>query len=295
MRFALAVLSLVVNAGLAAAAAAAASNTAPSQVHLAYHGTTGMTVSWSSHTQLKKPTVRYGLFPELLIFSASSDESITYPTSSVYLNHVVVSNLLPAVTYYYSVSNSNTVYNFTMARIAGDPRPYTAAVAIDMGAFGSLGLSSTNPNANALKPGEITTPQRLAMDMGLYEHILHPGDLAYADAFLKEETQGYLTFNLANATQEYEAINEAFYDNLAPFTPYRPYMVGVGNHEADCDDGGYKTYNASICPIGQTNFTGYINRFRMPSDVSGGLGNFWYSFDYGMVSEKLLLLLEKLG
>lgn len=25
-----------------------------------------------------------------------------------------------------------------------------------------------------------------------------------------------------------------------------------------------------------------MNRFRMPSDVSGGVGNFWYSFDYGM-------------
>ena len=33
---------------------------------------------------------------------------------------------------------------------------------------------------------------------------------------------------------------------------------------------------------GQLNFTGYINHFRMPSDVSAGLGNFWYSFDHGM-------------
>lgn len=220
MRFVLFLLAL------ATLALGQATNLTPSQIHLAYHGATGMTVSWSTHSKLEKPTVRYGLVPNLLIFQASSQESITYPTSSVYLNHVVVSNLLPAVTYYYSVSNSNTVYNFTMARIAGDMTPYTAAIAIDMGAFGSLGLSTTNPTSNALKPGEITTPQRLAMDMNLYEHILHPGDLAYADAFLKEETQGYLTFNLANATQEYEAINEAFYDNLSPFTPYRPYMVG---------------------------------------------------------------------
>ena len=33
---------------------------------------------------------------------------------------------------------------------------------------------------------------------------------------------------------------------------------------------------------GQSNFTGYINHFRMPSAESGGTGNFWYSFDYGM-------------
>lgn len=34
---------------------------------------------------------------------------------------------------------------------------------------------------------------------------------------------------------------------------------------------------------GQTNFTGYRNHFRMPSRQSGGVGNFWYSFDNGMV------------
>jgi hypothetical protein len=34
---------------------------------------------------------------------------------------------------------------------------------------------------------------------------------------------------------------------------------------------------------GQTNFTGYINHFRMPSPESQGTGNFWYSFDNGMV------------
>lgn len=34
---------------------------------------------------------------------------------------------------------------------------------------------------------------------------------------------------------------------------------------------------------GQTNFTGYRNHFRMPSAESNGLGNFWYSFDHGMV------------
>lgn len=34
--------------------------------------------------------------------------------------------------------------------------------------------------------------------------------------------------------------------------------------------------------MGQTNFTGFRNHYRMPSDVSGGVGNFWYSFDHGM-------------
>jgi len=36
------------------------------------------------------------------------------------------------------------------------------------------------------------------------------------------------------------------------------------------------------CPPSQRNFTAYANRFRMPGNESGGVGNFWYSFDYGM-------------
>lgn len=70
-------------------------------------------------------------------------------------------------------------------------------------------------------------------------------------------------------------------------------MVGPGNHEANCDNGtlpsrvcpkrchcrlltfppliltppptllgGYKNYTESICPMGQTNFTGFINHWR---------------------------------
>lgn len=30
------------------------------------------------------------------------------------------------------------------------------------------------------------------------------------------------------------------------------------------------------------NFTAYQNRFRMPGGETGGVGNFWYSFDYGL-------------
>ena len=32
----------------------------------------------------------------------------------------------------------------------------------------------------------------------------------------------------------------------------------------------------------RSNFTAYINRFRMPGDETGGVSNFWYSFDYGL-------------
>lgn len=70
---------------------------------------------------------------------------------------------------------------------------------------------------------------------------------------------------------------------MTPVTTIKPYMVGPGNHEANCDNGGSGSYGLEICMPGQTNFTGFRNHFRMPSDVSGGNENFWYSFDNGMV------------
>jgi hypothetical protein len=76
---------------------------------------------------------------------------------------------------------------------------------------------------------------------------------------------------------------------MTPITALKPYMVGVGNHEANCDNAGTTdkandiTYTSDICMPGQTNFTGYRNHFRMPSAESGGVENFWYSFNHGMV------------
>ncbi|KAF7193734.1 Acid phosphatase [Pseudocercospora fuligena] len=81
-----------------------------------------------------------------------------------------------------------------------------------------------------------------------------------------------------------------------------PYMVLPGNHEAACaefdgpgniltaylnDDKSNSTAPKSnltyySCPPSQRNFTTFQHRFRMPGEESGGVGNFWYSFDYGM-------------
>lgn len=78
-----------------------------------------------------------------------------------------------------------------------------------------------------------------------------------------------------------EALVEQFYDQLSVVSRMKPYMVGAGNHEgtytsrtsqhtytykdssiipplADCNE---DTNQQNLCPIGQTNFTGYINRF----------------------------------
>jgi hypothetical protein len=115
--------------------------------------------------------------------------------------------------------------------------------------------------------------------------IYTAGDIAYADTWLKEARSGYIKANISYAEgyKAYESILDDYYDQMTAVTTTKPYMVGPGNHEANCDNGGSGPYGTEICMPGQLNFTGFINHFRMPSDKSGGKGNFWYSYDYGMV------------
>lgn len=262
------------------------SPTQPVQIRLSYQGPNAMMVSWNTFSQLPKPTVKYGLLPEFLSFTASSSDSSTYPTSLTYNNHVELDFLLPDTTYYYLPQGGNEIepYSFTTSKLTGDMDPFSVAVVVDMGTFGPLGLSTTTGvgAANPLKPGEQTTIQSISKQLSSFDFMVHPGDLGYADAWLKEEIQNYLPSTPKEMYPTvYEHINNAFYDELMNITAYKPYMVSPGNHEANCDNGGTtdKTtgvvYTEAICPVGQTNFTGYRNRFRMPSAQSGGLENFW--------------------
>lgn len=97
------------------------------------------------------------------------------------------------------------------------------------------------------------------------------GDIAYADAWLKEEKGGYAApLNTSDYGLEYEKILNDFYTQIQPLSAVKPYMVAVGttlpnyiqilililhpgNHEANCDNGA----DLTICPPGQLNFTGY--------------------------------------
>ena len=96
------------------------------------------------------------------------------------------------------------------------------------------------------------------------------GDIAYADAWLKEEKGGYVTpLNLSDSGAEYDKILNDFYDEIEEISRDVPYMVGPGkslhhrigmhlltypgNHEANCDNGA----DLTLCLPGQLNFTGY--------------------------------------
>jgi acid phosphatase len=100
----------------------------------------------------------------------------------------------------------------------------------------------------------------------------------------------------------YESNWDLWQQWLGSVTTKIPYMVLPGNHEAACAefDGPGNVLTAYLnedksnstaakealtyysCPPSQRNFTAYQHRFRMPGAETGGVGNFWYSFDYGL-------------
>jgi hypothetical protein len=55
------------------------------------------------------------------------------------------------------------------------------------------------------------------------------GDIAYADAWVNEEKEGYVKpLNLTDGGAEYDKILNDFYNEVEPLSEIRPYMVAVG-------------------------------------------------------------------
>lgn len=154
-----------------------------SQVRLAYAGSTGMYVSWNTWTKLALPTVRYGLSANSLNLTATSNVSVTYPTSLTYNNHVKITGLKSDTLYYYmpqSLLADNTTsvpYTFRTSRPAGDATAFSVAVTIDMGTMGIQGLTTYAgtgvPVNNTLKPGDLNTIESLTKFVNQYDLLWH--------------------------------------------------------------------------------------------------------------------------
>lgn len=154
-----------------------------SQVRLAYAGDTGMYVSWNTFKKLRNPTVIYGLSPSSMNKHASSDVSVTYPTSLTYNNHVKITGLRPDTTYYYvpigmhDDETTSLPYTFRTSRPIGDATPYSVAVVIDLGTMGPLGLTTKAGNGvastNILGPKDNNTIQSLAAVKDSFDFLWH--------------------------------------------------------------------------------------------------------------------------
>ncbi|GAW11002.1 hypothetical protein ANO14919_003410 [Xylariales sp. No.14919] len=277
-----------------------ADRTTPTQQRIAIKGPNSVAIGWNTYQQLSNPCVQYGTSSNNLASLACSTTSITYPHSRTYGNTVTLSGLAPGTTYYYKITSTNsTVEHFLSPRPAGNTGAFSFNAVIDLGVYGADGYTIKANNAKRdtiplIDPSlNHTTIGRLANTIDDYEFVVHPGDLGYADDWLLSPK------NLLVGTDAYAAIVEQFYGQLAPISGRKPYMVGPGNHEANCEE---IPYTQILCAPGQKNFTDFMNRFadlmptafasRSTDDTARVKANaaqmlakppFWYSFEYGML------------
>ncbi|KAF8855510.1 Metallo-dependent phosphatase [Acephala macrosclerotiorum] len=219
-------------------------------------------------------------------------------------------------------TTASDVLSFTTARDVGDSKEFTIAVLNDMGytnAGGTLKYISElvdDGAAFAWHGGDIS----YADDW--YSGILPceddwpvcyngtstelPGPAPVPPEYLVPLPAGEIANQGGPQGGDMSVLYESNWDLwqqwLNNVTAKIPYMTLPGNHEVTCSEfdgpGNILTayLNSNItngtapesdltyysCPPSQRNFTAYQHRFRMPGSETGGVGNMWYSFDYGM-------------
>ncbi|KAL4151101.1 hypothetical protein PRNP1_010487 [Phytophthora ramorum] len=240
----------------------------PQQVHLAYAGETagtGMTVSWATYEAVSDSSLWVGSSKDSLTLVDTTVESANYyhdDTYDMYHHHAKVSGLSPHTKYYYKVGSKaqttyqSDVHSFVTARSASDTSTFNVLIYGDAG-DGDNSVS-TLTYANTLTSDDV-------------DLIYHVGDISYADDdyLVATQTAGFF----------YEEVYNKWMNSLAPVMSTIPYMVLVGNHEAEC--------HSPACQLSQTkknmlgNYTAYNARFKMPYDESDGTLNMWHSFDHG--------------
>lgn len=244
----------------------------PQQLHLAFAGAkagTGMTISWTTYEKVADPAVWLGSSEDtlkLLDEDAASIEVRTYYKDGDYelfSYHATLSGLSPATKYLYKIGSASVelyqskVSSFSTARAADDK-----AKSFKIAMYGDLGVDE---NAlDTIKYINTNLP-------GMVDFIFHLGDISYADnAFLKAtELFGFF----------YEETYNRWMNALTPAMEQVPYMVSVGNHEAECHSPACFVSGKKKDQLG--NYNAYNARFKMPSKESGGAKNMWYSFEHG--------------
>lgn len=264
-------------------------NYTATQVRLAFSGHDGILISWNTADQNDKPTIRYGESQSSLTNIATGSPGQIFQSAVNYANTVSIGGLQADTTYYYTIDgDANQNVRTFKTSVDGGTKEFVYGFVGDMGLMGSMGLSDKAgakvDSFEILKPGEQNTMESLKRQVDDLDFIIHGGDFAYADYWLKEEMQHYINGTLEDGPRLYIEMVDMFYDELEPLTSKLPYMAVPGNHDAACDNGGYKNVTGiSICPEGQRDFIPYNNHWKMPSNISGGVESMWYSFDYGPV------------
>ncbi|KAK4246242.1 Metallo-dependent phosphatase-like protein [Corynascus novoguineensis] len=220
-------------------------------------------------------------------------------------------------------TTASDVLSFTTAQDAGDPTPYSMAVLVDMGytnaggTYKQLVQAIDDDAAFVWHGGDLSyaddwfsgilpcTDDWPVCYNGTSTHL--PGGGPVPDEYKTPLPVGEIPNQGGPLGGDMSVLYESNWDLwqqwMNKITKQVPYMVMPGNHEATCAefDGPGNVLTAYLnnnkmnatapqknltyysCPESQRNFTAFQHRFHMPGAETGGVGNFWYSFDYGLV------------
>ena len=211
----------------------------PTHVHIAYADRIDqMYVSYLTNSSAIVPQCQYGLTPLALTFQQSGTTT-TYTATDMcegranqwgpqgfidpgYMHTMLLQGLRPSTTYFYRVGSDqhgwSSIYSFMN-------RPINSNEAVNMIAFGDMGVAPVEPGAKATI--DRVTARVLSTNITC---LLHIGDISYARGI--------------------GALWDAFMTQIEPIAARVPYMTGIGNHEYDHVTGGDKDPSGAPGPGG---------------------------------------------
>ncbi|OWZ13308.1 Calcineurin-like phosphoesterase, partial [Phytophthora megakarya] len=226
-----------------------------------------MTVSWATFEDVLDSSIWVGESEdsmELIDTPVSSTSYYSDEEYNLFHHHAKVTGLTPRTKYFYKVgSQANQKYTsdvstFVTARQSTDDSTFNVLI------YGDLGDGENSVDT-------ITNINKLTSDD--IDLVYHLGDISYAD-------NDFLSLNQA-AGFFYEEVYNKWMNSLMPLMERVPYMVLVGNHEAECHSPRCQLSPKKMKAL--SNYTAYNSRFKMPDEESRGVKNMWYSFNHGPI------------
>ncbi|KAH9831315.1 acid phosphatase AphA [Teratosphaeria destructans] len=234
---------------------------------------------------------------------------------SAYFHNVLLPNLQSGTTYYYMIpvqngTTASPVHSFTTARAAGDNHEFSIAVLNDMGYTNAQGTyqylnQAADEVAFAWHGGDISYADDwfdgiLSCDSedvcynGSDSTLTNTPPAPFPEDYNMPLPEGEIPDQGSPRGGDENVIYETNWDIwqqwMNPISMKIPYMTLPGNHEAACtefDGAGniltaYLNSNISNGTAPKDGLTYYsCPPSQRPGNETNGVGNFWYSFDYG--------------